>query len=95
MKEMENVKERLKEKGVDFVYITDTSSDSNDWLAYVAQHEGTHYIVPEDKKQAMQIPEYKNAIPHYLIYDRNGKFIKAIVGWHGVEEMMEALSAVQ
>ena len=95
MKEMENVKERLKEKGVDFVYITDTSSDSNDWLTYVAQHEGTHYIVPEDKKQAMQIPDYEDAIPHYLIYDRNGKFIKAIVGWPGVEKMMQELSTVQ
>ena len=95
MKEMESVKENLKEKGVDFIYITDTSSDSNEWLTYVAQHEGTHYIVPEDKKQAMQIPDYEDAIPHYLIYDRNGKFIKAIVGWPGVEKMMQELSTVQ
>lgn len=94
MKEMESVKENLKEKGVDFVYITDTSSDSNDWLVYVARHEGVHYIVPEDKKQAMQIPDYENAIPHYLIYDREGKFIKAISGWPGVEKMMQELSAV-
>ncbi|MBQ8867036.1 MAG: TlpA family protein disulfide reductase [Bacteroidaceae bacterium] len=95
MKEMESVKEGLKEKGVDFVYITDTSSDSNDWLVYVSRHEGVHYIVPEDKKQAMQIPDYENAIPHYLIYDREGKFVKAISGWPGVEKMMEELSKVQ
>lgn len=94
MKEMESVKDSLKEKGVDFVYITDTSSDSNDWLAYVARHEGIHYIVPEDKKQAMQIPNYENAIPHYLIYDRKGKFVKAISGWPGVEKMMQELAAV-
>lgn len=88
MKEMERVKDELTERGVDFVYITNTSSDSNEWMKYVAQHAGDHYIVPKDKMDAMQIPDYDNAIPHYLIYDRAGKLIKAIRGWSGVEEMM-------
>jgi len=35
MKEMETVKEELTPRGVDFVYITDTSSDSNEWVKYV------------------------------------------------------------
>jgi thiol-disulfide isomerase/thioredoxin len=95
MEEMESVKDSLKEKGVDFVYITDTSSDTNEWKEYIAQHEGTHYIVPKDKKDAMQIPDYENFIPHYLIYDREGKFVKSIGGWHGVEKMMQELSEVQ
>ena len=94
MKEMESVKESLKEKGVDFVYITDTSSDSNEWIKYIGQHEGIHYIVPKDKKQAMQIPEYDNAIPHYLIYDREGKLVKAFSGWSGVENMMKEIGNV-
>ena len=95
MEEMKSVKDSLKEKGVDFVYITDTSSDTNEWKEYIAQHEGVHYIVPKDKKDAMQIPDYENAIPHYLIYDRKGKFVKAISGWPGVEKMMQELSEVQ
>jgi thiol-disulfide isomerase/thioredoxin len=95
MEDMESVKESLKEKGVDFVYITDTSSDTNEWKEYIAQHEGVHYIVPKDKKDAMQIPDYENFIPHYLIYDREGKFVKSIGGWHGVEKMMQELSEVQ
>lgn len=95
MEEMESAKESLKEKGVDFVYITNTSSDTKEWIKYIEQHEGVHYIVPQEKMQAMQIPGYKNAIPHYLIYDREGKFVKAIVGWPGVEEMVQELSAVQ
>ena len=92
MKEMESVKDSLKEKGVDFVYITDTSSDTNEWTKYVAQHEGTHYIVSKYDINDMQIPDYENAIPHYLIYDREGKFVKAISGWPGVEKMMQKLS---
>ena len=95
MKEMESVKDSLKEKGVDFVYITDTSSDTNEWTKYVAQHEGTHYIVSKYDINDMQIPDYENAIPHYLIYDREGKFVKAISGWPGVEKMMQKLSEMK
>ncbi|MBO4444447.1 MAG: TlpA family protein disulfide reductase [Bacteroidaceae bacterium] len=89
MKEMEKVKDELTARGVDFIYITDTSSDSNEWVEYVAQHAGDHYIVPKDKMEEMQIPDYDNAIPHYLIYDREGKLVKTIIGWPGVEEMMK------
>ena len=95
MKEMESVKEELVARGVDFVYITDSSSDSNEWLEYVAQHAGDHYIVPKDKMEEMQIPEYDNAIPHYLIYDRSGKLVKAVTGWIGVDAMMQELEKVE
>ena len=95
MKEMESVKDELRKRGVDFVYITDTSSDTNEWVMIVAQHAGDHYIVPKEKMNEMQIPEYDNAIPHYLIYDREGKLVKAIIGWTGVEKMMAELSKVK
>ena len=87
MKEMEQVKDELTARDVDFIYITDTSSSTDEWLKCVGQHAGDHYIVPQDKKKEMQIPDYDNAIPHYLIYDREGKLAKAIIGWPGLEEM--------
>ena len=43
----------------------------------------------------MQIPDYENAIPHYLIYDREGKLAKTNVGWPGLEEMMQELEKVK
>ncbi|MBR4337302.1 MAG: TlpA family protein disulfide reductase [Bacteroidaceae bacterium] len=95
MKAMETVKEELTAKGVDFIYITDTSSSSDEWLNDVAQHAGDHYIVPKEKMQEMQIPDYENAIPHYLIYDREGKLAKTIVGWSGVEKMMQEFSKLK
>jgi thiol-disulfide isomerase/thioredoxin len=95
MREMESVKDSLTARGFDFVYITDTSSNSNEWTKYIANHAGDHYIVPKDKMTAMQIPDYENAIPHYLIYDREGKFIKAISGWDSVEVMMQELEKVE
>lgn len=95
MEEMEKVKDELTARGIDFVYITDTSSDTNEWVKYIAQHAGSHYIVPKDKINKMQIPEYANAIPHYLIYDREGQLVKAIRGWSGVEDMMNELAKVK
>lgn len=95
MKEMETVKEELKARGVDFVYVTDSSSDTNEWVKIVAQHAGDHYIVPKGKMSEMQIPEYDDAIPHYLIYDREGKLVKAIRGWSGVDTMMQELMKIQ
>jgi len=95
MKAMETVKEELTARGVDFIYITNTSSNSKEWQDYVAQHAGDHYIVPENKMKAMQIPEYANAIPHYLIYDREGNLAKAIVGWPGVEAMMKEFAKLK
>lgn len=95
MKEMETVKKELTERGVYFVYITNTSSDTNDWVKIVAQHAGDHYIVPKDKMNEMQIPEYDDGIPHYLIYDREGQLVKAITGWSDVETMMNELAKVK
>ena len=95
MREMEKVKDELTARGVDFVYITDGSSDNNEWVKYVAKHAGDHYIVPKNKMDEMQIPEYDNAIPHYLIYDCDGKLAKTISGWPGVEKMMQEFSKVK
>ena len=95
MKEMESVKDELRARGVDFIYITNTSSNTKEWLKYINQHAGDHYIVPKEKQDDMQIPGYGNGIPHYLIYDREGQLVKAITGWSDVETMMKELKKVK
>ena len=95
MREMESVKDSLTARGYDFVYITNTTSDSYEWTEYLAKHAGDHYIVPKDKHAAMQIPDFEDAIPYYLIYDREGKLVKTICGWPGVEKMMQELEMVE
>ena len=92
MKEMEGVKDELTARDVDFIYITDTSSSTDEWLKCVGEHAGDHYIVPQGMMKEMQIPDYDGAIPHYLIYNREGKLAKAIVGWPGLEEMKAKLA---
>lgn len=95
MKEMESVKKELIERGVDFVYITNTSSSVDEWQKYIDKHAGDHYIVPKEKMLGMQIPGYESAIPHYLIYDRKGKLAKHIRGWSNVEGMMQELNKIE
>lgn len=95
MQEMKSVKPELKERGVDFVYITNTTSSIEDWLKHIDNQSGNHYIVPKEKMNEMQIPEFSGAIPHYLIYDREGKLVKAIRGWESVETMMQELEKVE
>lgn len=95
MEAMESVKDELMARGVDFIYITDTSSNAKEWMKYVSKHAGDHYIVPKEKMGEMQIPDYDNAIPHYLIYDREGQLVKAITGWSDVETMMKELKKVK
>jgi len=96
MKALETVKDELTARGVDFIYITNTSSSSDEWLDYVAGYAGDHYIVPKEKMKEMQIPDYENAIPHYLIYDREGRLANAIVGWPGgVEVIVEEIAKLK
>ena len=92
---MESVKDELKERGVDYIYITDTSSNTKEWMKHISQHAGDHYIVPKEKMGEMQIPDYENAIPHYLIYDREGQFVKAFTGWSDVETMKNELTKIE
>ena len=89
--EMAPVKEDYEKRGVDFVYITDHTSSLDGYDDMKEKHPGDHFIFTKNDINAMNIPEYSGAIPHYLIYDRDGKLIKAIIGWSGLEDMTQEL----
>ena len=91
IKEMAKVKDKYEKRGVDFVYITDSSSSSDGFLEMKEKHSGDHFIFTKDDIQKMNIPGYHGAIPHYLIYNRNGKLIKHITGWEDLETMCNEL----
>lgn len=55
----------------------------------------TSVLPLKEQMDDMQIPKYYGAIPHYLIYDREGRLVKAISGWSDVESMKEELDKVQ
>lgn len=91
IKEMESVKADLEAQGVVFIYITDNSSSTEGFLEMKRKHHGEHYIFTKEDWGKMQIPGYKNVIPHYLIYGTDGKLKKSITGWTGVENMTKRI----
>lgn len=91
LREMAKVKEEYEKRGVDFVYITDDSSAAEGVMEIKKKHPGDHFIFTRDDIDKMNIPGYRQAIPHYLIYDRDGKLIKFILGWEDLEYMCNEL----
>jgi thiol-disulfide isomerase/thioredoxin len=92
IREMATVKEEYKKRGVDFVYITDNSSSMEGFLEIQQKHAGEHFLFLKDEIKAMNIPGYSGAIPHYLLYGRDGKLVKYIVGWPGLKNMEQELN---
>lgn len=92
--EMATVKEEYEQRGVDFVYITDNSSSTEGFLEMKEKHSGDHFIFPKSDLEQMNIPGYSGAIPHYLIYDRDGHLVKHITGWGELNDMTQELDKV-
>ncbi len=82
MKEMEAYKEELSAAGVDFIYITDESSPYDTWTKMAADHDGVHYRIPRSTIGRMNVPDYADSYPHYLIYDSEGRLVRAQRGWY-------------
>ena len=90
---MSTVKEDYEERGVDFVYITDNSSTTEGFQELKQQHAGDHFLFMKSDIKKMDVPGYHNAIPHYLIYGRDGRLIKFISGWEDLETMTAELDS--
>lgn len=89
---MSTIKEDYEKKGVDFVYITDNTSSTDGYLNMKKTHHGDHFLfTKEEVFGKMNIPGLAGAIPHYLIYERDGKLIEAIAGWRGLDGMTQKL----
>ncbi len=56
-----------------------------------AQHSGEHFMFLQNEIKEMDVPGYSGAIPHYLIYGRDGKLVKHITGWSNLENMKQEL----
>ncbi len=89
--EMEKVKADYERRGVHFVYITDESSSSEGLRAMKEKHSGDYFLFTKQEIRQMNVPEFSGAIPHYLIYDRDGNLVKVLIGWEGLERVTKEL----
>jgi len=90
--ESKSVKERFADKDVEFVYITDETSDVSKWHEYVSVLGGVHYFISREQMLALYNEFDFTSIPTYLIYDRNGKFVQKSVMYMGNERLTESLN---
>ena len=72
MQESGSVRKELENKGVVFVYITDPTSPIKAWQLKIADIHGEHYYLTKEDWKNLTKKYNFSAIPHYLIFDKNG-----------------------
>ena len=91
MKSMKPMKEELKGKEVDFVFVTDETSPQVLWKTMIPDIHGEHYYLT-NAQNADLLKKYQfTGIPAYLILDREGRVVYQHVGFPGTEVMKQEL----
>lgn len=91
MKSMKPMKEELKGKDVDFVFVTDETSPQVLWKKMIPDIHGEHYYLT-NAQNADLLKKYQfTGIPAYLILDREGRVVYQHVGFPGTEVMKQEL----
>lgn len=94
MKSMKPMKEELKGKDVDFVFVTDETSPQVLWKKMITDIHGEHYYLT-NAQNADLLKKYQfTGIPAYLILDRKGRVVYQHVGFPGTEVMKQELEKV-
>lgn len=91
MKSMEPMKEELKGKDVDFVFVTDETSPQVLWKKMIADIHGEHYYLT-NAQNADLLKKYQfTGIPAYLILDKEGRVVYQHIGFPGADVMKQEL----
>ena len=91
-KEMAPLKKGLKDKNIQFVYITSPSSPYKDWKGMIGEIPGDHYYLTKAQYDALLSLYKSNGIPTYAIYDANGNQTYTFVGFPGAETFKEEIN---
>lgn len=88
------IKDELKEKGVVFVYFTDSSSPKPLWEGKIKGIGGEHYYLTESEWNYVLDSFSFTGIPSYLIYDKTGQLKHKFTGFPGTDKMREMIEAL-
>ena len=88
------IKDELKEKGVVFVYLTDSSSPKPLWEGKIKGIGGEHYYLTESEWNYVLDSFSFTGIPSYLIYDKTGQLKHKFTGFPGTDKMREMIEAL-
>ncbi|MDR1527660.1 MAG: TlpA family protein disulfide reductase [Dysgonamonadaceae bacterium] len=94
MEEFKFIKEKLKDKNVVFVYITDPSSPKDLWEKKKEEIGGDHYYLTYNEMKYIKARFGINSIPAYLIYDSEGRLKQQFSGYPGNAKMQKKLESL-
>ena len=85
------MKEELKDKDIQFVYITSPSSPLSTGQEMIKDIDGDHSYLTKEQYNYLLDHYESNGIPTYVVYDRKGKQTFKEVGFPGVETIRKAI----
>lgn len=91
IKEMIPLKQKLKEKDIIFVYITNTSSPFKLWKERANACGGEHYYLSAEEWEYISNNLHIEGIPAYLLYDKKGVIKYKTTGYPGTEEFKQKI----
>ena len=88
----EDMKEKLADKNVVFIYLSAPTSDKKEWKEIARNFRGEHYFIDtEDEWKYIMNQLNLNGIPSYLIYDADGQLKNKFTGFPGNENMQKMI----
>ena len=91
---MKPMKEEMKGKNIQFVYITSSTSPLSTWQEMIKEIDGDHYYLTKEQYSYILEKYESNGIPTYAIYDAKGEQTFKTIGFSGVEVFKEELGKV-
>lgn len=87
----EPAKEKLKEQGVVFVYLTDHTSPEKTWENMIPNIKGEHFRLKNGQFSSLMQLFGFTGIPSYLIINKKGEVVYSHMGFEGNEKITELL----
>lgn len=75
-------------------YLESNGLDQLPFDCYLKERKRAENLFTNEDHRRMNILGYTGSIPHYLIYNKEGKLVKTLSGWSGLEAMIAELDAV-
>ena len=88
------MKEELKGKNIQFVYITSPTSPLATWQEMIKDIDGDHYYLTKEQYSYILKHYESEGIPTYAIYDTEGQQTFKNIGFPGLNPFKNAVEEV-